>query len=239
MHHERQKPLLTVIVPCFNEAKSIKNNLSKADTISLKYPVEFIFINNGSDDDTDRFLNNAKLAKYGRRIQYMKIEKNGGYGHAVKLAVAQASSDYIGWTHGDEQTDLYDLVKAIELINAFPNTDLIKGLRIGRSISEVILSRALSLICSVIFLRNFLELNAQPTIFKREFLSNLDWTSNTLNFDIDIYVYAKLEGAVEKRVCVVFPPRLHGASSWNRGYFSKMIFSISVFTHLLKLRFKI
>jgi polyisoprenyl-phosphate glycosyltransferase len=239
VYNESQKPLLTVIVPCFNEAKSIKKNLSKANNISLKYPIEFIFINNGSIDDTDRFLNDEKLAKYTSRIKFIRIEKNGGYGHALKLAIARVSCDYIGWTHGDGQTDLYDLVKAFKLIRANPDIDLIKGFRIGRSFSEVTLSRSLSLICSIIFLRNFAELNAQPTILKHKFLSNLDSASNTLHFDIDVYIYAKLNGAVEKRVPVVFPPRLHGVSSWNRGYLSKIIFSISVFTHLLKLRLKL
>lgn len=230
--------LISIAIPCYNEAESIANNLRKAQKITSDHPIEFIFIDNGSTDNTSDVLNNIVVSEFSDKIKFLKIDINQGYGYAIKKAIAMMDSDYIGWSHGDGQTDLNDLVKACSIIKKLPNTGIIKGLREDRPILDKFLSSGLALLSSIIFLCRLRELNAQPSIYKINVIPNFHFAADNLNFDIDAYLIARLGGATETRFPVKFGSRKFGISSWNLGGFSRLRFLTGVFFHLVMFRLK-
>jgi hypothetical protein len=72
--------------------------------------------------------------------------------------------------------------------------------------------------------RKLFDINAQPNIFPRKFYS--EWKNPPYDFSLDLYALymAGVKGLDVKRIPVIFPPRIHGASHWNTGLASKWKF---------------
>ncbi|MGY3804234.1 glycosyltransferase family 2 protein [Pigmentibacter ruber] len=83
-------PLVTVIIPCFNEEKVI-NNAAKS-ILSMSYPnIEILIVDDGSSDSTIEVV--SLLEKKGR-IRAIHQE-NAGKAAALNRAVSEAHGDYV------------------------------------------------------------------------------------------------------------------------------------------------
>jgi GT2 family glycosyltransferase len=72
---------LSVIVPCYNEAKNIPLILDKFTSIIKRPDIEILFVNNGSKD-TSQEVFNQMVPKYSF-AKVIKIEVNQGYGFGI------------------------------------------------------------------------------------------------------------------------------------------------------------
>jgi glycosyltransferase involved in cell wall biosynthesis len=230
--------IISIIIPCFNEGEVILENINKAINMGKRIPIEFIFINNGSSDNTANIFNDVRetLPEF---IRLVTIKNNQGYGYAIKKVISMCKGDFIGWTHGDGQTNLFDIRIAYSAISKSGASGIIKGVRVRRPFLDQFTSYSLDLLISILFLKRITETNAQPSIYKRCYLNNYSFYSNKLFFDIDAYIFARLHGAQEMRFNVKFPPRLFGESSWQRGFYSKLNFIGLTLAHLIKLKINI
>lgn len=217
---------LSIIIPCYNEAKNIplileKFNQSLKETHVAEAPLEVILVNNGSFDTSADVLNSLiPLYPFAKTV---KVEKNQGYGYGILYGLKHATGDFIGWTHADMQTDPADIIKAFEIIHAnnfCPNL-FIKGLRKKRSFFDLFFTTGMS-IFETLYLRKALwDINAQPTIFHKNFFTK--WHNPPHDFSLDLYALymAKKHKLSVKRFAVLFPKRIHGQSSWNTGIYAK------------------
>lgn len=90
------KPLVSIIMPCFNAAKYISTAIKSVIDQTLK-PWELILINDGSTDDTE-----AEILKFtDPRIHYYKQE-NKGQCAASNLGIEKATGDYIKFFDADD-----------------------------------------------------------------------------------------------------------------------------------------
>ena len=89
---------------------------------------------------------------------------------------------------------------------------------------------------SILLNVNLFEINAQPTVFKREFMSY--WDKPPLDFSLDLYVYyvAKKLNLNIKRVKVFFGPRLFGTSKWNTGMSQRIKFIRRIIQYSFQLK---
>ena len=229
--------LLSIILPCYNESKSIEDLHQKAIYITQNYNVEIIFLNNGSIDNSWEIM--TSLKKYPK-IKFIKLLKNKGYGYGIKYALKYCEGNYIGWTHADLQTDLFDVIKAYKIINNFKNTNInigVKGLRFGRPFIDKFTSDTMSLLANILFLTFKLrEINAQPSIYSVSILEELRNAPDNYNFDIFAFLVAYSRNFKLVRFPVLFPKRIYGSSHWNVNFLSKIIFIFSTIKELFKMR---
>ena len=54
---------ISIIVPCFNEIKTIERVISSLEEIDLKYPKELIIVDDYSSDGTTDLLNKLQLVR--------------------------------------------------------------------------------------------------------------------------------------------------------------------------------
>jgi len=120
---------LSIIVPVFNEEKTIKNILEKINLLDLKINKTFvekevIVINDGSTDKTSEIL------KYNPNLYSTLInnKKNFGKGYAVKEGLKLCSGDYVIIQDADEEYDPKEFIKFVRCIYFF-KPDLIVGTR--------------------------------------------------------------------------------------------------------------
>lgn len=86
---------LSVIVPCFNEAHTIREILTrvKAAELPASWQKEIIVVDDGSEEGTRTILKAILLDEPEMRIIFKK--QNGGKGSAVKAGLAEATGDYL------------------------------------------------------------------------------------------------------------------------------------------------
>ncbi len=232
--------LLSIVIPCYNEYHSLPILFQKARYIVSNYDVEFIFLDNGSSDKTWELMQKEEK---NENIKCLKIVKNKGYGYGIKFAINNIKSPYLGWTHADLQTDLFDICRALEIIienNKLNNEFLcIKGVRYGRKSSEKFISFSMSFFTRIFFFpwKTF-EINAQPSIYHSSIKSYLKNSPNDYNIDIYVYLLSFFLNFKQKRFPVLFPSRTYGKSHWNINYLYKLRFISNTFFFILKMFFK-
>lgn len=218
------KPLLTVVLPCYNEAKSIPLILERFGAAAKGNDVRLMLVDNGSTDETQEVLAD-QLSRYSFAGTF-HVPANQGYGYGILQGLAQCDSDYLGWTHADMQTDPGDIFRALALIEQHQrrNDIYLKGLRKGRPFSDTFFTDGMSLFESLYLGTKLWDINAQPNIFHRSFFES--WQSPPFDFSLDLYAYylAVRNGQEIVRFDVEFAKRMHGQSKWNTGFSSKLKF---------------
>ena len=111
-----------------------------------------------------------------------------------------------------------------------------KGFRVGRTKKEEIISLSMSMICSLILGTKLREVNAQPSIYPRNFLIQMENPPKDFSFDMYVYFRAVSNGLKENRIKVQAPIRTKGTSSWNTGM--RAIFKMSLNTILAAIHMK-
>jgi glycosyltransferase involved in cell wall biosynthesis len=225
----------SLVIPCFNEEKNIPHLIKKCNIFKNKN-TEIIIVDNGSTDNTKKILSKIKKNKF---IKTIRIIKNIGYGNGIYSGLKVCSGDVIGWTHADLQTDLNDVLKSFKFFKNFNHNLYIKGRRRGRNFSDNLFTIGMS-IFETILLKSFLwDINAQPNVFHRSFLRKITNPPKDFSFDLYVYYIAKINKLRLKRISVLFKDRIHGKSSWNINFKSKIKFIIRTIEYSLRLKKKI
>jgi glycosyltransferase involved in cell wall biosynthesis len=215
---------LSIIVPCYNEAKNIPLIFEKFAGIIKRPDIEILFVNNGSTD-TSQEVFNQMMSKYSF-AKVIKIEVNKGYGFGISSGLNEARGEYIGYMHAD-QTDPADPIKALEIIERQPNPRncFVKGDRKGRSLLDQFFTIGMSLFETIYLSKKLWDINAQPNIFHRSFFESIK-DNCPKDFSLDLYLFymAKKKKLNIIRFDVMFPDRIYGRSNWNTGIASKWKF---------------
>jgi len=127
-----------IIIPCYNEEKRID---SKEFIQFIKAnPYTFLFVNDGSTDNTLGVLESIQLACSERAI-VVSVPKKGGKAEAVRfgmhLAMNDHSYDYMGYLDSDLATPLFEMAKMIEYKAANPHYQMVMAIRLKRLGSKV------------------------------------------------------------------------------------------------------
>lgn len=100
----QKKELISIIIPCLNEEEAIPVFYKEIDKISKKMSnlnFEFIFIDDGSTDNTLRII--KKLNTKDKRIHYISFSKNYGKEAAMLAGLKKTSGDYVAFMDADLQ----------------------------------------------------------------------------------------------------------------------------------------
>jgi len=89
--------ILSIVIPAYNEGKTIHLILNKVKAVNLPSGVEkeIIIVNDFSKDNTEEAIINYKNLNPELNIQYYKHEFNKGKGAALHTGIKEAKGDYI------------------------------------------------------------------------------------------------------------------------------------------------
>lgn len=209
-----EKPLFSVVLPCYNEAKNIPLVVERFARWWEKYNFELILVNNGSLDDSARVLQEIQ-ARYPDCVRVVTIEKNQGYGHGIYTGLNATRANIVAYTHADIQTPPEDVIKAYMHFHDLQRHDvLVKGLRINRRPEELLVSRGLEKVVQIILGYSIHDINGQPKIFTRQLLEQFKNPPKDFSFDVYVLYMAKRNNVEIVTFPVDFGLRLHGSSSW-------------------------
>ncbi|MEO6883999.1 MAG: glycosyltransferase family 2 protein [Bacteroidia bacterium] len=116
---------LTIIVPAYNEEKSLEHFLPELLAFCEKNFFQLIVVNDGSSDKTQDVLE-----KYRQKNNFSSIKNkiNKGYGGAIKAGIAEVKTKYLITIDADGQHYLEDIEKLYQEIIS-KDADMIVGNR--------------------------------------------------------------------------------------------------------------
>ena len=114
----------SIIVPVFNEEKTIITVLKKINEIKKSLNLEIVIINDGSTDNSKKLID--QNIKYFDKVKHLK--KNLGKGKAIIEGLKISSMDHVFFQDSDMEYDPIDLIKFIKIAENY-NADLIMGSR--------------------------------------------------------------------------------------------------------------
>jgi dolichol-phosphate mannosyltransferase len=211
---------LSIIIPVFNEEKSIIEVLGKVVAVDMgDVDTEVIVIDDGSRDNTaaeiKKFLEKNKKIK---NVHFYQHEKNKGKGAAVVTGISHASGDYIIIQDADTE---YDPVQIPLLLVPIQNreAEVVYGTRLNRLpnfskeeskslfLMHYLGNRFLSLITSILYFQWITDMETCYKLFPREAVKKI--TLHARGFELEPELTAKLLklGLPFKEVPITTKPR--------------------------------
>ena len=88
---------LTVIIPVYNEEKTIPKVLDMVTVVTLPRQIEkqILVINDGSSDTSKKVVEDYILAHPGQNIVLINADKNRGKGASIRLGIEKAEGEYL------------------------------------------------------------------------------------------------------------------------------------------------
>jgi len=127
---KQKKPLISVVIPCYNEESAIAKTIDWAKTglkkLSKKYKGEIIVVDNNSTD------NSAIIARKKKVI--VISEKNLGYGRAYLTGLSKAKGMYIIIGDSDATYDFREIPKFVKKLEK--GSDIVLGNRFTSHLSD-------------------------------------------------------------------------------------------------------
>ena len=122
---ENNPTLISIIVPVYNEEKTVLDVLKKLSNIrKFGYSFQVVVVNDGSTDNSEKILNENK----DLIDKLITNEANRGKGYSVKKGLELCDGKYIIFQDADLEYDPNDFLKFFKLIEKF-SPDLIIGSR--------------------------------------------------------------------------------------------------------------
>ena len=87
---------ISLIIPLYNEENRLKKNLKFIQNFLKKKNIEVIFVNDGSDDNSEKIIKKFIYKNKDKKfIKYISYKKNVGKGYAIKKGVLSSKKKWI------------------------------------------------------------------------------------------------------------------------------------------------
>ncbi len=203
---------LSIIVPVFNEEKTILQILEKLKKANIPIVHEIIIVDDGSTDTTREKLKKIK----GARIILHK--KNQGKGAAVKTGIKEAKGDYILIQDADLEynpNQIKDLLRPI----LEKKSEVVYGTRLNRAphlgkeeakhlfIIHYFGNRFLSLVTSILYGQWLTDMETCYKLFPKKAISAIKLNARGFEFEPEITSKLLKQGYKIKEVSITANPR--------------------------------
>ncbi len=118
---------ISIIVPAYNEEKSIKKSVTEILSFIEQRSIEgeIIVVDDGSQDRTAFLV--KEISNENSNVQIISLEKNQGKGFAVKTGILAARGDICGFTDADGASPIEELDRVLPLFDE--EVDIVIGSR--------------------------------------------------------------------------------------------------------------
>lgn len=208
-----------IIIPFYNEEGNVEKTHENQSKLNNLFNIKtYIYVNNGSTDNTLACLNN--LAKENKKIRVINLKENSGYGGGMKAGIKSSNADMVITNHADGQFDGYSFfLTHLDSILVKDNSFNILPKRVNRNTFERLNTRILNILISIIKRKKIDDFNGQPKLFAKDQVGDIDRYPNDFTFDFELY--KKLDGNF-KTFPIIQKERGHGVSSWSGDFFKRL-----------------
>lgn len=181
------QPTLSVIVPVYNEEKTVAEVLKRLLKVSLVD--EVVVVDDGSTDNTEKEVQSIK----SKKIMYFK-KVNGGKGSAIQFGLAKVTGTHVLIQDADLEYDPEDIPTLFEPIQR-GRVEIVYGSRfLGPHLNLLFWHRLgnhlLNVVVNILFNTTLSDMETCYKLLPTQVFRSLNITSN--NFDIEPEITCKL-----------------------------------------------
>jgi len=219
----RLEPLLSIIVPVYNERATIGAVLERLLSIDLPIAREIIAVDDGSGDGTGAELDAA--AARSPLVTALHLERNGGKGLALRTGLARTKGTIVAIQDADLELDPAQLAALVEPLLR-NEADVVYGSRFMHGSSHVpfmtrIGNRSLTMLTNALYRSSLTDMETCYKIMRGDLARSLPLTANRFDIEPEITVQLIKSGARIRELPVVFSPRSRAAGKkirWRDGW---------------------
>ena len=216
---------LTIVIPVYNEEKTVAQVLKKVTQVKFKdITKEIIVVDDGSKDRTL-----AKIqALHLRTIKLISHKKNQGKGAAVRTGIKKATGDYIVIQDADLEYNPEDIKKLLEPIQN-KTAEVVYGTRLKRLpnfsrdertlqfFSHYVGNKILSFITSILYFHWVTDMECCYKLFPKKALKGTVLRAHGFEFEPEITAKLLKKGYKMKEVVITTNPRGHNEGKKLNG----------------------
>lgn len=191
---------LSIIIPVFNEEKTISEILKRVDRVKIpNVEKQIIVVNDGSTDNTTSEISNFQSAcrRTISNSKFLKHEKNMGKGAAVRTGIKNATGDYIIIQDADLEYNPQDIGKLVSPIlndtskvvygtrlNRMPS--LLKEERTPQFLLHYVGNKFLSLLTSILYGQWITDMETCYKLFPKKAVESMKLNARRFEFEPEI-----------------------------------------------------
>jgi glycosyltransferase involved in cell wall biosynthesis len=215
-------PVLTVIVPVYDEADHLPEVLERLFSAPCPIEREWIIVDDASSDGSDRILEQLAVP---RGAKVINRALNGGKGTAIREGIRLASGDFIMIQDADLEYDPRDVPRLLGPLLA-DEADVVYGSRFRRERPQVhrtahfLVNRGLTALSNVLSGIYLSDMETCYKAFRADLLKAMNLRSRRFGFEVESTAYvAKVRVRVQEIPISYFPrTRLAGKKiTWRDG----------------------
>lgn len=215
-HRPTERPLLSLAVPCYNEAENIRNTAIRLVQAfrERQLDLELVLVDNGSKDETGQIID--QLVAEGLPVVKEVVEVNQGYGYGVLRGLARCRGPFVGFICADGQVDAVDVAKLFEIAAHARTPKLVKVRRRFRmdGLIRKVVSIGYNGFANLLFGGlGSIDLNGNPKILPRSYCERMNLQSHDWFLDAEVMIKAKRLGLPVHEINVLGQMREGGSSN--------------------------
>jgi len=216
---------LSIVIPVYNEEKTVAQVLKKVSQIKFKgITKEIIVVDDGSSDNTLAIIKSLRL----RTIKLISHKKNQGKGAAVRTGIKKSTGDYILIQDADLEYDPEDIKKLLIPIQN-KTAEVVYGTRLNRPpdfsgdertllfFSHYLGNRILSFITSILYFQWLTDMECCYKLFPKEALKGTVLHARGFEFEPEITAKLLKKGYKMTEVTISTNPRGHSEGKKLNG----------------------
>jgi glycosyltransferase involved in cell wall biosynthesis len=185
---------LSIIIPAYNEAKTIHLILNKIKDVELQNQIEkeIIIVNDCSTDDTEEVIHNYLKLHDSLIISYYKHDVNKGKGAALHTGIQKATGDFLIIQDADLEYDPQEYNLLLQpIINGF--ADVVYGSRfIGGNPHRILFfwhtigNKFLTFLSNLFTNLNLTDMETCYKLFKSDIIKDIKLKEKRFGFEPEI-----------------------------------------------------
>lgn len=225
--------MISILVPVYNEEKSLNELYSRVVDSLGKNDFEIIFINDGSSDGSGKII--ETLARKDKRVKQINFKRNKGKSAVLTEGFEQAKGELIVTLDADLQDHPEEIKELIRKLN--DGYDLVSGWKKQRNDPTVfvLFSRLFNWVIRKTTGIKLHDINCGLKIYRKEVVKNLHLYGDLYRF---IPVLAAKEGFRVGEIEVDHSPRKYGHSKYGFSKFFKGFFDLMTVLFLTNFQVK-
>jgi glycosyltransferase involved in cell wall biosynthesis len=217
---------ISIILPVYNEVECIEKTYDSIKKVmdAEEYSYEIIFVNDGSQDGTDKVLN--QLSERAPRVCVIHFSRNYGQTAAMMAGIDRACGDVLITIDADGQNDPRDIPRLLEKID--DGYDVVSGWRKDRQdrlLSRKIPSRIANWLISKVSGVKLKDYGCSLKAYRASVIKNVQLYGEMHRF---IPIYARWYGARVIEIPVNHHARMSGTSKYGINRTLKVILDLIV-----------
>lgn len=186
---------LSIIIPVFNEEKTIETVLERVQKQKLDVIKEIIIVDDGSTDTTVLVISNTKYKISNIKLVWHK--KNQGKGAAVRTGIKHSTGDYIIIQDADLEYNPNDIPNMLRVVKE-KKSDVVYGTRLNRLpnlyrdertfrfLLHYFGNRFLSLLTSILYGQWLTDMETGYKLFSKEAIDGMRLRARSFEFEPEI-----------------------------------------------------